>query len=76
LWPLLAIGGKLLYATCSIFPQEGKMQAQWFEKIQKDAVRLQAPGQFLPDVVTSEEGRLLDDHDGFYYALFEKCLPH
>lgn len=76
LWPLLAIGGKLLYATCSIFPQEGEMQAQWFEKTQKDAVRLQAPGQFLPDVITSKEGRLLDDHDGFYYALFEKCLPH
>lgn len=76
LWPLLAVGGKLLYATCSIFPQEGEMQAQWFEKTQKDAVRLQAPGQILPDVVTSKEGRLLDDHDGFYYALFEKCLPH
>lgn len=74
LWPLLAIGGKLLYATCSIFPREGEMQAQWFEKTQKDAVRLQAPGQILPDVLTSKEGRLLDDHDGFYYALFEKCL--
>ncbi len=41
-------GGELLYVTCSIFPEEGEEQAQWFEGAQKDAVRLDAPGQLLP----------------------------
>jgi 16S rRNA (cytosine967-C5)-methyltransferase len=48
LWPLLAIGGELLYVTCSIFPEEGELQAQWFGEVHEDAVRLDAPGQLLP----------------------------
>ncbi len=28
LWPLLAPGGRLVYATCSVFPQEGSEQAR------------------------------------------------
>lgn len=82
LWPLLAPGGKLLYATCSVFPEEGEQQAQWFEKQQADAVRLHTCGQLLPksleqrENVVREVGEVgdVDDHDGFYYALFEKRL--
>jgi 16S rRNA (cytosine967-C5)-methyltransferase len=55
----------LLYITCSIFPEEGKDQAEWFMAGHQNALRLEAPGQILP-------GHL---HDGFYYALFKKNGP-
>lgn len=71
LWRTLAPGGELLYVTCSIFPEEGEMQAQWFESEQQDAVRLAAPGQLLPTVAGS--GQQPDaNHDGFFYARFQK----
>ncbi|MGL5985989.1 MAG: 16S rRNA (cytosine(967)-C(5))-methyltransferase RsmB, partial [Burkholderiales bacterium] len=66
LWQLLAPGGKLLYATCSIFPLENRQQAEAFAVRHADAERLP-----LPDGVTEQ---LLPnaEHDGFYYALFRK----
>jgi 16S rRNA (cytosine967-C5)-methyltransferase len=68
LWPLLAPGGELLYVTCSVFPEEGQAQAEEFECRLADAVRLDAPGQMLPDA-----GRdAASDHDGFFYARFRK----
>jgi len=71
LWRTLAPGGELLYVTCSIFPEEGEMQAQWFESEQQDAVRLEAPGQLLPSVAGA--GQKPDaNHDGFFYARFQK----
>ena len=65
-WQLLAPGGKLLYATCSIFPLENRQQAEAFAVRHADAERLP-----LPDGVTEQ---LLPnaEHDGFYYALFRK----
>ncbi len=62
LWGLLKPGGKLLYVTCSVFPDEGELQAKWWLNAMPDAVRLKAPGQLLPS----------KQHDGFFYALFEK----
>lgn len=64
LWPLLAPGGHLLYATCSIFPQEGESQIQAFLDRHADARRLPAPGQILPGGA--------DQGDGFFYALIRK----
>lgn len=68
LWHTLADGGKLLYATCSIFPKENKEVVQNFLRQQPDArmLPLLAPGM--------SDGQLLpnDQHDGFYYALLEK----
>lgn len=68
LWPLLAEGGKLLYATCSIFRQENQDIVETFLQQQADAVRL--PLQ-VPDMI---EGQLLPtaQHDGFFYALLTK----
>lgn len=66
LWPLLAPGGKLLYVTCSIFPEESARQAANFAAAHADAIVLPAPGQLLP--VASLDA----DHDGLFFALFEK----
>jgi 16S rRNA (cytosine967-C5)-methyltransferase len=62
LWSLLKPGGKLLYVTCSVFPEEGELQARWWLSSMPNALRLDAPGQILPS----------KEHDGFFYALFEK----
>ncbi len=68
LWPLLAPGGRLLMVTCSIFPEENRQQAQDFAHRHADArpVVLDHPalrdGQALPT----------PDHDGFFYAAFDK----
>ena len=68
LWPLLAVGGKMLYCTCSVFPEENSGQVNNFIARHPDARRLpigDGPDlQLLPTTT----------HDGFYYALLEK-LP-
>lgn len=68
LWTTVKPGGHLLYATCSIFPQEGEQQAARFLNDHPDASRLPAPGQILP---LSETGQA-SLYDGFFYALFVK----
>ena len=66
LWQQLAPGGKLLYATCSVFPQENAQTIDSFLARSDGARRLPQPGL--------EGGQLLPDtrHDGFFYALLEK----
>jgi 16S rRNA (cytosine967-C5)-methyltransferase len=68
LWQTLAPGGKLLYVTCSIFPEENVQQIQSFLARHADANRLGLPeelgdGRLLPD----------DDRDGFFYALLQRA---
>lgn len=66
LWQRLAPGGKMLYATCSVFPEENAVQVERFLSRRRDARRLAiagcASGQLLPT----------DEHDGFFYALLAK----
>jgi 16S rRNA (cytosine967-C5)-methyltransferase len=66
LWSTLAKGGKLLYATCSVFHEENNQQVEAFIANTPDARRLPLPGE--------EQGQLLpcDAHDGFFYALLQK----
>jgi len=61
LWPLLRPGGKLLYATCSVFPAENVEQMDRFVARHADA-RRSLEEQLLPT----------SDHDGFYYCLLAK----
>jgi 16S rRNA (cytosine967-C5)-methyltransferase len=75
LWPLLKPGGRLLYCTCSVFRAEGEQQAQTFVTHHKDACFMPSPGHLLPQSGVPETvfpDNLQGDHDGFYYAIFEK----
>ncbi|WP_051145040.1 16S rRNA (cytosine(967)-C(5))-methyltransferase RsmB [Thiomicrorhabdus sp. Kp2] len=76
LWATLKPGGQLLYATCSVLPEENTLQMQRFIESEASAkvvpleleatVTFETPGnQYLP-------GRL--DMDGFFYCLLEKSL--
>ena len=75
LWPLLRVGGRLLYCTCSIFAQEGPQQLAAFVARHPDASALPADGSLWPQSAAAA-GAVLDnaayDHDGFFYALLEK----
>lgn len=74
LWKVLKPGGLLLYATCSILPEENNLQVEQFLKNQPDARvkeieaiwgrALSVGRQILP----GEQGM-----DGFYYALLAKA---
>lgn len=73
LWPLLEPGGKLLYATCSVLPEENQQPLHNFLYATPNAKHLpiSAPGgqaqrlglQFLPQV---------QGQDGFFYCLLQK----
>ena len=77
LWPQLAPGGALLYATCSVFREEGEQSIKTFLAHNTDAQLLRAPGHLLPGIPEGH-GAVPDnrsgDHDGFYYALLRKRL--
>jgi 16S rRNA (cytosine967-C5)-methyltransferase len=66
LWQQLAPGGKLLYATCSVFAGENERVIEAFLERERGARRLPLAG--------AGEGQLLPDarHDGFFYALLQK----
>ena len=68
LWQMLVPNGKLLFVTCSVWPQESEGQAAAFAQ-RHGAQRLPASGQLIPceHVVGKPE-----DHDGLFYALFQK----
>jgi 16S rRNA (cytosine967-C5)-methyltransferase len=77
LWPLLAPGGRLLYATCSIFRAEGGQQIDAFlQRCPAGTARLapHSPGHLLPLADNRQGGGHASraSHDGFFYALIEK----
>ena len=69
LWPTLAAGGILLYATCSTLPTENTEVIEAFLARTPDARELPIAGPFG---LEQAHGRQLlaqqDGHDGFYYA--------
>ncbi|MFA5984435.1 MAG: 16S rRNA (cytosine(967)-C(5))-methyltransferase RsmB [Methylococcaceae bacterium] len=72
-WPLLAPGGILLYATCSIFKQENEQQIETFLNNHSDALVLPITqpwgisGQYGKQILTGDLAM-----DGFYYACLSK----
>lgn len=73
LWPTLAPGGVLLYATCSTLPDENSDNIAAFLARTLDARELPIDGDFG---LAQPHGRQLlaqiDGHDGFYYAKLTK----
>lgn len=72
IWPLLKPGGTLLYATCSVLPDENQQQIDAFVQRHSDAelialsnVHTQSCWQILPGQ---------QDMDGFYYAKLRKII--
>ena len=66
LWRTLAPGGKMLYATCSVFGDENARQVEAFVGRHADARHLAMP-------VDAQTHHLPDgEHDGFFYALLQK----
>ncbi|HEY6967096.1 MAG TPA: 16S rRNA (cytosine(967)-C(5))-methyltransferase RsmB [Burkholderiales bacterium] len=66
LWRVLVPGGKLLYVTCSVFPEENGAVI--------DAFAARTPGARRAPLSDAAAAQLLPDaeHDGFFYALLEK----
>ena len=75
LWPLVKPGGRLLFCTCSVFKAEGQDQVELFISNNKNARLLPSPGHLIPQS-SAKQGivadNVLTNHDGFFYALFEK----
>lgn len=69
LWQVLVPGGKLLYATCSVFAEENRDTLAAFLAAHADADALP-----MPDLPVAS-GQLLPcrDHDGFFYGLLQKA---
>ncbi|MDP2809166.1 MAG: 16S rRNA (cytosine(967)-C(5))-methyltransferase RsmB [Rhodocyclaceae bacterium] len=67
LWQTLAPGGRMLYATCSLFAGENGNQVAGFLARHADAGQAPTGGE-------NNEWQLTPDaeYDGFYYALLEK----
>lgn len=73
LWPTLASGGRLLYATCSVLPAENAAVVADFLADHADART--APLPITGSVASAIGCQLLPTPggpDGFYYALLEK----
>lgn len=69
-WSLLKPGGTLLYATCSVLPQENSQQVQCFLENNTDAKLISIEGEKAND--PNDIGWQLlpgeENMDGFYYA--------
>jgi 16S rRNA (cytosine967-C5)-methyltransferase len=70
-WQLLKKGGKLLYATCSIFNGENQKVIDHFIKQHIDAKEVKWT---VDSGYSKYENQLIpsENHDGFFYALLEK----
>ncbi|WP_027858518.1 16S rRNA (cytosine(967)-C(5))-methyltransferase RsmB [Marinobacterium jannaschii] len=72
-WQMLKPGGRLVYATCSIFPQENERLIKRFMAATADAVHCEIdaewgePRPFGRQLFPQDGG-----HDGFFYAVLEK----
>ncbi|WP_419832450.1 16S rRNA (cytosine(967)-C(5))-methyltransferase RsmB [Endozoicomonas atrinae] len=77
IWPLLKPGGTLLYATCSIMPQENHLQIEGFLSETPNARLLPIEGQWGHNTGFGKQlfpgnGVSMNSGDGFFYSLMVK----
>lgn len=83
LWPLLKKGGRLVYATCSLFQEENQAVVAAFLDTCADAKALSVADIYEKSWAKSEkpsrgpnwhDGQISpdEDHDGFFYAALQK----
>lgn len=74
LWPLLTPGGRLVYATCSILPEENHAQIKQFLSAHTDATCMPLDAhwghttEYGTQILPGEHGM-----DGFFYAILIKA---
>jgi 16S rRNA (cytosine967-C5)-methyltransferase len=66
LWRTLAPGGKLLYVTCSVFPEENGAVVDAFAARTPESRRAHLPDGAAAQLLPGPE------HDGFFFSLLEK----
>lgn len=73
LWPLLAPGGRLVYATCSVLSAENEGVLAAFRAAYADAQRVDVPAPFGRAAGGGRQNLPgTGGMDGFYYAIVEK----
>ncbi len=73
IWPLLKPGGRLLYATCSMLPEENEQQVAVFLAAEESAREWGIDVPWGEACVVGRQIRPGDaSMDGFYYACLEK----
>lgn len=73
-WQWLKPGGTLLYATCSILPQENSQQVEQFLERTADASLIPIEQQTQLDDIGWQILPGQDNMDGFYYARLVKAI--
>ncbi|USS39914.1 RsmB/NOP family class I SAM-dependent RNA methyltransferase [Thermococcus aggregans] len=73
-WKLLKPGGRLLYSTCSMLPEENEEVVKWFLEKHKDAKLIPLKGLYDPGFLEGTIRAWPHRHRtiGFFYALIEK----
>lgn len=80
-WPWVKPGGRLVYCTCSLEPEEGEQQAAWFAQHHRDAALVAASAPGIPPEAFTPEGwlrtrpDLLAERggmDGFFAVVWRK----
>ncbi len=75
LWAVLKPGGKMLYCTCSIFHDENDMQIEGHLQSNPDARVIRTSATWGTETRFGRQALpVLEDTDGFYYALLEKAI--
>ena len=73
-WRLLKPGGRLLYSTCSMLPEENEEVVEWFLARHGDAKLIPLNGPYSGGILRGTMRAWPHRHKtiGFFYALIEK----
>ncbi|MDV3104276.1 RsmB/NOP family class I SAM-dependent RNA methyltransferase [Thermococcus waiotapuensis] len=73
-WRLLKPGGRMLYSTCSMLPEENEEVVKWFLERHEDARLIPLNGPYDPGFLEGTMRAWPHRHRtiGFFYALIEK----